>query len=312
MTLQQLRYLQALGAQGSFVAAAEACQVSQPTLTVQLRKLEEELGVPLVNREQQPLQLTAIGQQVAATAQHMLQLEAQVQAQVAEAQQGLGGSLRLGIIPTLAPYLLPSFIPAVRAELPQLEVIIEELQSEAIMAGLRGGSLDVGLLVTPLGEPDLREHALFQEPFLLYAAPEHPLMQAPVLTMAALSGQPGLWLLQEGHCFRNQILRLCRPEQRPPQAGPGLHYTSGALHTLMRVVDAAGGFTLIPQLAVADACDPAHTRAFGGQVPVREVSMVVPLTYVRATLLEALKGLLTRHLPPGIQPAEEAIRIAWR
>ena len=308
MNLQQLTYLVALDTHRQFGLAAENSHVSQPALSVQVQKLEEELGVLLFDRTQRGAEPTAVGTKVIAQARRVLR-EAQQLRELVQVEKGeVVGELRLGVIPTLAPYLVPRFLGSLTTAYPSLRVHIEELRSEEIMQQLKDHRLDVGLLVTPLGDRQLRELPLLDEPFLLLASESHPLAARATVRPADLQS-PGLWLMQQGHCFRSQVLNLCG------LASPtgAVSYESGSIETLKELVRRQSGYTLVPELAVLDevAANPLLKR-FEAPAPVREVSLVVHHGFVRTTLLTALRDLILASVPARLHAGKAGEKVRWR
>lgn len=308
MTLQQLGYLVALDTYRQFGLAAEKSYVSQPALSVQIQKLEEELGVLLFDRTQRKAEPTAVGAQVIAQARCVLREAQQLRELVQVAKGEVVGDLRLGVISTLAPYLVPRFLVALTAAYPHLRVHIEELRSEEIMRQLKDYRLDVGLLVTPLEDRQLQELPLLDEPFLLLASENHPLAALTAVCSADLTSD-GLWLLQEGHCFRNQVLNLCG---RATPTG-AIAYESGSIETLKELVRYHHGYTLVPELAVLNevGINPLLKR-FVDPAPVREVSLVVHHGFVRTTLLTALRELILASVPARLHAGKAAEKVRWR
>ena len=308
MNLQQLTYLVALDTHRQFGLAAENSHVSQPALSVQVQKLEEELGVLLFDRTQRGAEPTAVGIKVIDQARRVLR-EAQQLRELVQVEKGeVVGELRLGVIPTLAPYLVPRFLGSLTTAYPSLRVHIEELRSEEIMQQLKDHRLDVGLLVTPLDDRQLRELPLLDEPFLLLASENHPLAARATVRPADLQN-PGLWLMQQGHCFRNQVLDLCGAAS-PTGA---ITYESGSIETLKELVRRQSGYTLVPELAVLDevATNPLLKR-FEAPAPVREVSLVVQHGFVRTTLLTALRDLILAHVPARLHAGKAGEKVRWR
>jgi LysR family hydrogen peroxide-inducible transcriptional activator len=292
MTLQQLHYLVALDDHRHFVKAAEACFVTQPTLTMQLRKLEEDLDVELFDRRSQPVRPTEVGARVIAQARVLLREADQLQALVKELHSGISGTFRVGIIPTLAPYLLPLFLPRFATEHPDIRLVIDERKTSRILKSLRRGELDLGILVTPVDAGEFEEVALFQEPFLAYLPEGHALWRRKKLDLIDLQEQ-SMWVLGEGHCFREQALSLC---DRPSSAGhENVLYESGSIETLKQLVRNGSGMTLVPELSVEPG-DP-HVRRFVAPEPVRQVSLVVRRPFVRRKLLEELSRCIRKALP---------------
>jgi LysR family hydrogen peroxide-inducible transcriptional activator len=292
MTLQQLHYLVALDDHRHFVKAAEACFVTQPTLTMQLRKLEKDLDVELFDRRSQPVRPTEVGARVIAQARVLLREADQLQALVKELHTGISGTFRVGIIPTLAPYLLPLFLPRFATEHPDIRLVIDERKTSRILKSLRRGELDLGILVTPVDAGEFEEVPLLQEPFLAYLPEGHALWRRKKLDLIDLQEQ-SMWVLGEGHCFREQALSLC---DRPSSAGhENVLYESGGIETLKQLVRNGSGMTLVPELSVEPG-DP-HVRRFVAPEPVRQVSLVVRRPFVRRKLLEEMARCIRKALP---------------
>jgi LysR family hydrogen peroxide-inducible transcriptional activator len=292
MTLQQLQYIVALDEHRHFVRAAASCFVTQPTLTMQVRKLEEEMEVELFDRRVQPIKPTAIGRQIVEQARVVLREADQLRALVDELHVGLNGRYRIGVIPTLAPYLLPLFLPGFAQEHPEVRLVLDERKTSRILKGLRKGDLDLGILVTPVNAPDIEEIPLFNEPFLAYLPKGHPLCRKRRILRDDIRDQP-LWVLSEGHCFREQMLSLC---DRPSAGGnDNLLYESGSIETLKRMVQEGSGLTLVPELSIIDK-DP-HVRRFTDPEPVRQVSLVARRPFQRRRLVEALRAAIRASVP---------------
>ncbi|MCB0770881.1 MAG: LysR family transcriptional regulator [Flavobacteriales bacterium] len=302
MTLQQFQYIIALDDHRHFVKAASACFVTQPTLTMQVRKLEEEMGVMLFDRRTQPVQPTEMGKMVIAQARVVLRETAQLTTLVEELRAGLSGSLRVGIIPTLAPYLLPLFLTEFAHAHPTLELHIDERKTSRILKSLRRGELDLGILVTPVDPMEFEEVKLFQEAFLAYLPQDHQLWGNKRLQRKDLQNQ-ALWVLGEGHCFRDQMLSLC---DRPSAAGhDNVLYESGSIETLKNLVRQGSGMTLVPELSVST--NDLHVRRFMAPEPVRQVSLVVRKPFVRRKVLEALASVIKASVPQARTRSMEVI-----
>lgn len=292
MTLQQLHYIVALAEHRQFVRAAEACHVTQPTLTMQVRKLEEDLEVELFDRRELPVAPTAAGATLIAQARRVLREAAQLQSMVDELQTGLSGTFRIGIIPTLAPYLLPLFLPAFADRYPGIRLVIDERKTSRILKSLKRGELDLGILVTPVDPAQFEEVALFQERFLAYLHPGHALWDRKQLVRDDLRDR-SLWVLSEGHCFREQTLSFC---DRPSAAGhQNVLYESGSIETLKHLVRKGSGMTLVPELSVT--ADDPYVRRFKAPEPVRQVSLVVRRPFARRRVLEALATSIRQTVP---------------
>lgn len=291
VTLTQLRYVVALDRFRSFRLAAESCHVSQPALSMQVSKLEELLGVTLFDRSKQPVMPTDRGELVVEQARTILR-ETERLADAARSESDVRGRFRLGVIPSLAPTLLPLFLPEFSARHPRVELVVEEVQTDPMLERLEGDSLDGGIAVTPLGVPALLEHALFQEAFFVYAPPGHPLTKRARVRQSDL-GDEKLWLMSEGHCFRAQVLSLCRAHR--PAGDDGVRFESGSFETLTRLVDAGLGITILPELVVESL--PAkrrksQVRPFAAPVPVRQVSFIRMRQHLHRSIAEALAETL--------------------
>lgn len=292
MTLQQLQYVVAVADTGQFSKAARRCHVTQPTLTMMVRKLEAELGITLFERRTQPARPTAEGQALIAQARVVLREAAQMKDLVTELRSGIAGTYRIGIIPTMAPYLLPLFLARFAQDHPNAVLSIDELKTSRILSGLHKGTLDIGILAGPIDDDQLEQVPLFHEPFLAYLPPGHPLLERKRIAARDLRKEP-LWVLSEGHCLREQVLRIC---QQPSAAGhENIRYSTGSIETLKRMVQSGGGITLVPELAVR--ADERHVRRFTAPEPVREVMLVMRRPFVRRKALEALAGAIRASVP---------------
>ncbi|UYZ58188.1 hydrogen peroxide-inducible genes activator [Hymenobacter latericus] len=310
MTLQQLEYLVSLDTHRQFVLAAEKCFVSQPTLSMQVQKLEDELGVLLFHRTKGGIEPTAIGAKVVQHAREVLRSVKQLKEAVQLEKGELMGELRLGVIPTLAPYLVPLFLLELVARHPQLRVQVEELQTEQIVQRLKDNRLDAGLLVTPLDDRALQEVPLLEEPFLAYVSEGHPLYGQATVQPTDLEAHE-LWLLQQGHCFRHQVLNICTPpaasDNRP------FTYESGSIETLKQLVRQNRGYTLVPELSVLDELDNnPMIKRFAAPEPVREVSLVVHHSFVRLPLLTTLRDIILGRVPERLRAQGAGKKIRWK
>ncbi|MES2855181.1 MAG: LysR substrate-binding domain-containing protein, partial [Bdellovibrionota bacterium] len=302
MTLTQLSYLVAVAQHRNFGAAADASHVTQPTLSMQIQKIEEELGVIVFDRSHQPIRMTAVGELIVEQARIVLAESQKIHDLTNQEQNEVRGPLSIGVIPTLSPYVLPLFIRKFSDKFPNAEVSVEELQTQQIVERLKLDTLDVGLLVTPLHNPNVIEHPIFYEPFLLYLSPKHPLSGEKKVKEKDLSSRD-VWLLSEGHCFRDQVLNLCGDRRR---AGPGSHnlrFESGNLETLKKMVDQGEGYTLLPLLAARDIEEGPkrkQLKEFQAPVPSREVSLVHGKLYKKRATVDALLSEIRAALPEDL------------
>lgn len=291
VTLTQLRYVVAVDRFRSFRLAAEHCHVSQPALSMQIGKLEELLGLTVFDRSRQPVVPTERGAPVVAQARTVLR-EMERLADVTSAGREVSGRYRLGVIPSLSPTLVPRFLPTFSERFPRVELIVEEVQTDTMVGRLQDDSLDGGIAVTPLGVPGLYEQELFREPLLAYFPPKHPLAKRARVRQSDLLGEQ-LWLMSEGHCFRTQVLKLCRADRRGESPGP--RFESGSFETLVRLVDAGQGVTVLPEL-VAQGLPAAQqrrqVRPFSPPVPVRQVSFIHMREHLHRAIADALVATL--------------------
>lgn len=272
MNLRDLKYLVALADHRHFGHAAAACFVSQPTLSTQIKKLEDELGVPLVERAPRKVMLTPAGRDAAERARRIVAEVEQMKEAARRSQDPEAGTVRLGIFPTLGPYLLPHVVPRIRQRFPQLELLLVEEKSDVLLSRLREGKLDAGILALPLQDDQLHTEFLFEEPFLLAVPEAHPLAQRNALSLRELSEQQ-LLLLEDGHCLREQALDVCRIAG----ANEKSEFRATSLETLRQMVAANVGITLLPTLAVKPPVarsDNIHLLGFTDSHPSRRIAMV--------------------------------------
>lgn len=301
MTLQQLEYIIAVDNHRHFAKAAQACFVTQPTLSMMLQKLEEELGVLIFDRSKQPVVPTETGGDIIEQARKVLKEAAQLREIVSKQRDTLSGELRLGIIPTLAPYLLPLFLKRFSGKYPDIRLIISELTTENIVQKLKKDTLDMGIMATPSGDRDLFESPLFQEQFVVYAAKNEDILEKHYLLADDINVNR-LLLLEEGHCMRTQVINLCALRQTTNQIA-NVFYESGSIETLKNLIDMHAGITILPELALKNLTksQSENVRFFQDPAPVREISLVTYRAFVKKRLVEALKNEIVASLPPELQ-----------
>lgn len=309
MTLQQLRYVIALDQYRHFVTASGKAFVSQSTLSIQIKKLEDEMGVVLFDRKSHPLVPTTTGELFIQKARYILREVEALQNMVKTEQQQLSGEYRLAIIPTLAPYLLSPFLQAFAKKHSETRLQLEESQSAEIIQQLLDGRLDVAIVSTPLQEPELREIPLFYEPFLLFAHAAHVLLKKGHLVPEDLETEH-LWLLSQGHCFRNQTANICQRQRQAP--AQQLAMEAGSIETLKSLVSGLGGYTLIPELSYQPSLEAAQVKRFADPQPVREVSLVVHRSFSKERLFSHLRDAILTHIPDHFKQNRKAERISWR
>ena len=303
MTLTQLSYLVAVDTHRHFGRAAAHCFVSQPTLSTQLQKLEEELGVTVFDRSRKPIVPTEIGIQIIEQARLVLRESKRFDDLIAGTSTDVVGTLHLGIIPTLAPYILPMVIPAFTAQYPGVTLAVHELLTEQVLDGLQQDTLDVGLVASHATIHGLEDEPMFIEPFVAYVSAGHRLSKRRLINAPDLSLED-LWLLKEGHCFRDEILQVCGEESQACGVNRSILFESGSLETLQQIVDHVGGMTLLPYLATlyfSDERIEERIRLFTDPVPGREINLVTRRAYLKKHLIDAWKKTLLQSLPEELK-----------
>jgi LysR family hydrogen peroxide-inducible transcriptional activator len=305
MNLRDLKYLVALADHKHFGRAAAASFVSQPTLSTQIRKLEDELGVALVERAPRKVMLTPAGRDIAERARRVIAEVEQMKEAARRSQDPEAGTVRLGLFPTLGPYLLPHVVPRIRARFPRLELLLVEEKSDVILARLREGRLDAGLLALPVHDDQLHAEFLFEEPFLLAVPEAHPLAKKDSLALKDLAHER-LLLLEDGHCLRDQALDVCELAGTGERTG----FQATSLETLRQMVAANVGVTLLPTLAVKPPVarsENIHLLGFRDSKPSRQIAMVWRRSSAMAGFLQELAQVF-RELPAELFTPDAAPR----
>ena len=300
MNLRALQYLVKLAELRHFSKAAEACFVSQPTLSTQIMKLEEELGVALVERIPRKVQLTPVGEEIAQRARHVLRDIEQIKMTARRSRDPETGLLRLGLFPTLAPYLLPHIMPLIRDRFPELKLQLAEEKTSKLLRLLDNGGLDAALLALPVEDEGFEVEILFEEPFMLATPASHPLSESESVSMCDLDGQE-LLLLEDGHCLRAQALEVCALAG----AHERLDFHATSMETLRQMVAAEVGVTLMPVLSVKPPIPETHNlalRRFESPPPSRTIALVwrrsSPLGALMRDLAECVRGIPASLLEP--------------
>ncbi len=311
MNLRDLHYLVALAEHRHFGRAADACFVSQPTLSTQIKKLEEELGVKLVERTPRKILLTETGREITHRARAVLAEIDEIKAIAQRTRDPEAGTLRLGIFPTLGPYLLPHVIPLLRERFPRLELLLTEEKTEHVLRMLREGALDAGIVALPVHEDSLHSEFLFEEPFVLAVPDKHPLATHKTKLKLADLENEHLLLLEDGHCLRDQALEVCQLAG----AGEKTGFRATSLETLRQMVAANVGITLLPTLATKppiSRTDNVHLIEFAGHAPSRRIAMVwrksASMSVFLKRLAKVFHGLPAELFVPGLGPATAARR----
>ena len=296
MTLVQLQYIVALDMLKHFAKAAAYCHVTQPTLSMQVQKLEDSLGIQIFVRST-PVATTEVGQRIVAQARKIL-AEAEMLDQLVQQEKNIvNGHLKVGVIPTLAPYLLPHFLQPFINKYPHVRLSIHEQPTETIVKQLTTGALDAGIMATPLHIPELKEEFLFNEEFVAYVSRREKAFNKRYLLPADIDVQR-MWLLEEGHCLRTQVMNLCAL-QKNASIEKNFDYAAGSIETLKRFVDKNGGITLLPELATYDMSNSKKDmlRYFKSPAPVRELSLVTLKTFTKTRLVNVFKRVICDNIP---------------
>jgi LysR family transcriptional regulator, hydrogen peroxide-inducible genes activator len=298
MTIQQLEYVLAVDKFRHFGHAAESCFVTQPTLSAQISKLENELGIIIFDRSKMPVIPTEIGVLIIEQAKKVAIHQKGIFEIIAQQKGDISGVLKIGIIPTIAPYLLHRFIRNFLEKYPNVKLQVEELITEETIKRLKNDELDAGIVVTPLEENGIVEKPLFYEKFYVYLSKDHSLLSKESLSTADLE-TTDLWLLQQGHCFRDQVLKLCN---LPKFQKMNFHYESGSLEGLRNMVNQYKGITLLPELATWDLSDEEkqRLRKFSADEPSREISLVTSRSFLKKKLIEVLFHEITASIPQNM------------
>lgn len=292
MTITQLQYVLAVAEYKNFTLAAEKCFVTQPTLSMQIQKVEEELDIQIFDRTKKPIQLTEIGQKIVNQAKNIVN-EADRIHDIVDQQKGfIGGEFRLGIIPTIMPTLLPMFLKNFIKKYPKVKLIIEELNTEDIIFKLKNGHLDAAIAATPLNEEKIKEVVLYFEPFVAYIPENHQSFSKKEINITDLNIDEIL-LLQDGHCFRDNVLNLCKNNTNSEHNH--FQIESGSFETLIKLADEGLGTTLLPYLHTLDLkeVDKIKLRHFTEPKPAREVSLIYPKNELKIHLIDALRSTIT-------------------
>jgi len=295
MTIQQLEYLLAVDKHRHFGHAAQACFVTQPTLSAQLSKLERELGLVLFDRSKMPVIPTETGKRVIQQAKKVVSESKGIYELVAQLKGDVSGDVHLGIIPTLAPYLLHRFVKGFLEKYPKVNLIVQEMITEEIIGKLKNDELDLGIVVTPLSEPGIIEKPVFYEKFFAYISDGHPALRSSEFDPSKTSRED-FWVLQQGHCFREQALNICDGSSNGKQ---NFHYESGSLEGLKNMVNRYKGITLLPELATFDLSveEKNRLRPFIGETPVREVSIILNRSFLKQKMVQLLHEEITTSIP---------------
>lgn len=298
MNLQQLEYIVALDQHRSFSRAAEACFITQATMSTMVKRLEKELDIVIFDRQTNPIVTTDCGREVVREARRILDLVAGVKSMAAELKGKVQGELRLGVIPTVAANLLPRVLPAIPGRYPGLQLYVQELTTAAVLQKLKTGELDAGIVSTPLKSMACESEVLYFEKLMVYGHGRRT--STRYLTPRDLSGEQ-VWLLEKGHCLTDQVIHVCT--LNPGKINPNLHFQPGSFDSLINIVDRMKGLTLLPELCVLDLPEARKRRVsdFSHPFPVREISMIYERPYAKARLISVVAEEIRSAVRPVLQ-----------
>lgn len=309
MTLTQLSYIVAVDKYRHFATAAEKIYVTQPTLSMQIHKLEEQLGIKIFDRSKSPVVPTEIGETIIREASVILKQARQIEDLARLSDGVLKGTFRIGVIPTIAPYLIPIFLRPFMDAWPEVELVFEEMLTSQVLDGLQDDTLDIGIIATPTDQSQIYLEELYNEPFVGFLSADHPLADKEKLQVSDLDASE-IWLLNEGHCLRDQSMKLCKKEKKNENSP--IRFESGNLETLKRLVEQNYGMTLMPALAVRDFnrdCSTALIREFEDPVPSRKVRLAYSRKFLKQNMIQAFRNSIQENLPAELQLKEDMIVI---
>ncbi|MCR9153793.1 MAG: LysR substrate-binding domain-containing protein [Bacteroidetes bacterium] len=306
MTLTQLSYLIAVDNHRHFARAAEACFVTQPTLSMQIQKLEEELGVLLFDRSKHPVRPTTIGEKLIGQARTILHEAERMNQILQESKNVLEGPFKLGIIPTVTPSLVPRFLSKFTAKFPKIQLQVIELTTELIVEKLQRDELDAGILATPLKERSIIEKPLYYEPFMAYIPQDHRLGKESFVTNSELDIDEIL-LLNEGHCFRNSVINLCHSS--PSLGDKNVDLESGNFDILVKLSKQGYGMTLVPYLYAIDLAkeEQVNVKPIADPKPTREISLVYSRAELKIKVIEEIGRIIQSSIPEKLLNTSEQV-----
>jgi len=303
MTLTQLSYIVAVDRYRHFATAAEKSYVTQPTLSMQIHKLEDELGITIFDRSKSPVIPTERGEKIISQAKKILKQSKHIEDLASLSENKLQGTFRVGVIPTIAPNLLPLFLRSFSEKYPDVKLIFEEVVTEELLQLLSEDYLDVGIIATPVEQGNIFEEDLYYEPFIGYISKSHPLAEKEKISVDDLDIN-NLWLLNEGHCFRDQTVKLCKKQGSETLGESKIQFKSGNLETLKQLVEQDFGMTLLPYLAknqLEEHCIQAHLRYFDDPIPRRKVRIVYGREYLKKNIIRAFKDEVLDAIPKELK-----------
>lgn len=304
-TITQLEYIIAVDTSRHFGLAAKTCFVTQPTLSMQIKKAENELNILIFDRSKQPIAPTDIGKILIQQARNILREVRGLNQIIDDYQNEVAGHLHVGVIPTLSPYLLPLFVGNFTKKYPKVKLHIKELHTHDLIKELQNDSLDLGVIVTPFHGNNINGIPLFYEEIKAYVHPQHSYYKKKEIKSSTLSNK-NLWMLSEGNCFRDQTINLCSNKAKNNHLP--FHFESGSLESLKRLVDKEGGFTLLPELAIGN---PSSVRSIVQPSPMREISLIHITNFAKKKLLKIFAQEIKNAIPKKMLDANRGKIVEW-
>lgn len=313
ITIVQLEYVVAVDKFRNFARASEHCFVTQPTLSMQIKKLEYELGIQIFDRSVTPVVSTKIGKKFIKQAKVILSESERIEDLVKSFHNDFTGELHIGIIPTLGPYLLPLFAGTLKRHHPEVNLSISEMVTDEIIENLKSGNLDAGVLVTPYGDKKIIEQPVFYEEMFVYAHKDHPYLKKETVSSSEIDNHD-IWLLGDSHCFRSQVINLCGIDKNQRHNLP-FNLEGGTLDTLLRIINREGGFTIIPELfanSLKESGNGNQIRPFSDKKPLREVSVCYLSQYPKRRLIDLLIEEIKIAVPKNTLDVDRGETVMWR
>ncbi len=308
MNLQQLEYVIAVKETGNFSEAAEKCNITQSTLSTMIGRLEDEMGILFFDRSTKPVKVTKEGNELIKQMRIISQEVSLLKEMVYSLKGEIRGSLHIGVIPTIAPYVLPGFLNDFAQKYPLMQFSVSEMTTQNIVTALKNRELDLGILALPLSDPDLYEMPIYEESFVLYDYTGNA--RGNWVNASDIDGQR-FWLMEEGHCLSNQVIQICNLNMKRNKIGANFHFRAGSIDSLIRFVRKNQGMTLLPELSTIDmdTAEAAHLFPFSAPVPVRSVGLIYHKHFVKTALLEKIKTAIHKNIAPKLTQIEESNRV---
>ncbi|MEL7123368.1 MAG: LysR substrate-binding domain-containing protein [Bacteroidota bacterium] len=310
MTIQQLKYVITLNEERHFARAAERCMVSQPGLTIQLKKFEEEIGIKIFDRSKVPLKPTALGEEIIEKAKKVVKETDEIRDFIISKKNELKGTIKIGIVSTLSPYLIPLCLSELQKATPDIHYIINEASTVDLIKTIDTGELDIAIMATPTGEKHLREFPIFEEPFVAYLGKNHPQAMGNQYKLDD-DDVNSLILLESEFCYNSQLLNICQLESS--KATPKFSYQINSIESLKRMVKADFGFAILPWLSTNGEKDDDTAVAvpFEAPIPVREISLVTSDTFSKKLLIKKISKVVYDCLPDALKLKTKHKKIRW-